>query len=91
MTFMSSTNFLRKSELRRAALSGMPIVLYSPEQAMPAINGVMRVVGPWPGTRPPVEDIKDYRSSCRCTKPRERVTPWHADVVVREMQIMEVR
>lgn len=82
-----SSNFLSKSAFRRAVLQEQaPVVLWSPIQGVPAINGPVRVTGPWPGTRPPVEEITYHGQP----KQREKLKPWHADVVVREMQIVEV-
>jgi hypothetical protein len=91
MTFLSSMNFLRKNDFRRAALSGAPIILFDPSNQFPAVNGHALVTGPWPRTAPPVEELTTYYGGRKIIKQRERVIPWHADVVVREMQIVEVR
>jgi hypothetical protein len=42
-----STNYLTKSEFRRAVQQGAPVVLYSPILETPAINGPSHVCGPW--------------------------------------------
>ena len=86
MTF-ASMNFLCKSELRRAVIAGQPVVLFNPEHQLPAINGTARVVGPWPRTAAPVEEITDKHGK---KKQRERIAGWHADVKVRDMRIVEV-
>jgi hypothetical protein len=85
----ASMNFIRKSDFRAAVRAGLPVVLYSPEMAVPAVNNLERVEGPWPGTRPPVEEIKDSRRRGR-VKPRERVVPWHAEARVEDMRVVEV-
>jgi hypothetical protein len=88
VSMFASMNFLSKSAFRRAVLlEQVPVVLWSPVQGVPAINGPVRVTGPWPGTRPPVEEI---RGKDRRAHQRERVVGWHADVVVSEMRIVEV-
>ena len=94
----ASVNFLTKSEFRQAVERRDPILLYNPEQGVPAILGRVRVEGPWPGTRPPVEEIPVTRTQCgvwneqrQCwVKLRKLVRPWHADVLVREMSVVEV-
>ena len=83
----ASMNFLTKSALRQAIAAGSPVVLYSPVLEMPAINGCTRCEGPWPGTPPPVEDIRDQHGR---TKPRERVLSWHAEVRVKDMRVVAV-
>jgi hypothetical protein len=90
MAAFASMNFLRKTDFKRAVQTGLPVVVYSPVQTMPAINGPARVEGPWPGTKPPVDEVTAYSGGQRIKKPRERVTSWHADVVVRDMRIVEV-
>jgi hypothetical protein len=62
-------------------------VLYNPTLGVPAINGPAHVFGPWPGTRPPVEELKDKRGRL---KPREALIGWHAEVRVKDMRIVEV-
>jgi len=85
----ASMNCLSKSAFRKAVLEqGLPVVLWHPELAIPAINGPHRVEGPWPGTRPPVEEIRTRGE--RRTHPRQKLLTWHADVVVRDMRIVEV-
>ena len=92
----ASMNFASRSELRKAVEQGLPVVLYSPIQEMPAINGTVRCEGPWPGTRPPVEDVpaRGYIQTAegwiRRTRQRMRVHGWHAYVTVKDMQIVEV-
>ena len=85
----ASVNFIRKSDFRAAVRAGLPVVLYSPEMAVPAVNNLERVEGPWPGTAAPVEEIRDSKHRRRM-KPRERVVPWHAEVLVRDMRVVEV-
>ena len=91
MTFLSSMNFLRKSDFRHAVLSGAPVILFDPSNQFPAINGHALVAGPWPHTAPPVEELTTYHGGRKIIKQRERVIPWHADVVVNEMRIVGVR
>jgi hypothetical protein len=98
----ASINFLSKSALVRAVAAGEPIILYSPTMLVPAINGMERVEGPWPGTKPPVELIPDTKHSvngivvndaqgrCMRMKPRECVMPWHAEVRVQDMRVTDV-
>ncbi len=43
----ASIDFTTKNDFRQAVKQGAPIVLYSPVQGMPAINGKVRVEGPW--------------------------------------------
>jgi len=85
----ASVNCLSKSEFCRLVSAGVPVVLYSPIIPMPAVNGLERVEGPWPGTVPPVEDIPNPRDHGRL-HPRQRVRPWHAEVRVRDMFVVEV-
>jgi hypothetical protein len=91
MTFLSSMNFLRKSDLRRAVAQGTPVILFDPSNQFPAINGRALVTGPWPRTAPPVEELTTYHGGRKIVKQRERVIPWHADVLVNEMRIVGVR
>jgi hypothetical protein len=98
----ASTNFLSKSAFAKAVVAGKPIILYSPTMLIPAINGMERVEGPWPGTKPPVELIPDTGHSANGIvvndaqgrrmrmKPRECVMPWHAEVRVEDMRVVEV-
>jgi len=90
MAAFTSMNFLRKSDFKQAVQKGQAIVVYSPMHAMPAINGPIRVEGPWPGTRPPVDEVVVYRGSHGIKKPRERINSWHADVIVHDMKIVKV-
>ena len=83
----TSMNFLSKKQLRLAVQQGMPIIAYSPVMTMPAVTGRVRVEGPWPGTHVPVEEIRGKHGRM---KPREIVKPWHADVIVCDMAIVEV-
>jgi len=82
-------NFLSKSQLRQAVQAGLPVILYSPIMGMPAVNNLERVEGPWPGTPVPVEVIPDSKHSNR-PKPRQRIKPWHAEVLVEDMRIVAV-
>ena len=91
MAAFASINFLRKNDFKQAVQAGQSVVLYSPTQAMPAINGPARVEGPWPGTRPPIDAVTAYRGGHSVKKPRERLVSWHADVWVRDMRIVAVR
>ena len=86
----ASMNFITKSELRKAVLKQLPVVLISPELGAVAVNGRERVEGPWPGTRPPLEEIRAKRCRGGKTKLRERVKPWHADVLCQDARIVEV-
>lgn len=97
----ASMNFITKRDLINAINEGvMPIVLYNPVQQVPAFTGRVRVEGPWPGTLPPVEEIKathrdrghaTWSLERRCyVKPRAQVKPWHADVLVADMRVMAV-
>ena len=90
-------NFTTKSELRQAVAAGLPIILYSPVQGMPAITGRVRAEGPWPGTIPPVEMVKTHNAlrgvrneRGALVKPREQLKPWHAEVEVHDMQVVRV-
>lgn len=85
----ASVNFLSKSHLRRAVAAGELVILYSPAIPMPAVNGLERVEGPWPGTVTPVEDIPNPRDHGRL-HPRQRIKPWHAEVRVQDMRVVEV-
>jgi len=87
----TSTNFLSKKEFQRAVLQGAPVVLYSPVQAMPAVTGRVRVEGPWQGTAAPVDDVVVYRGGHKVLKPRQRLVSWHAEAVVQDMRVVEVR
>lgn len=87
MTFLSSSNFLTVNAFKRAIAQGLPIVLFNPEQQVPAINGRCRVTGPWPRTGVPVEEVK---AKPRGTKQRERLIPWRADVEVMDMRVVRV-
>ena len=90
MTFLSSMNYLRKRDFLQAVAQGEPVILFDPSNQFPAINGRALVTGPWPHTAPPVEDLTTYRGGHKIVKQRERVTAWHADVVVNEMRIVGV-
>jgi hypothetical protein len=98
---LASMNFLTRSAFCRAVKEGAPIVLFNTEHQVPAINGPHRVVGPWPRTAAPVEDIpvcgagrfsalarRDEQG--RLIKARERVLSWHVDVRVEDMRVVEV-
>ena len=85
----ASVNFLSKSQLRQAVAAAEPVILYSPAIPMPAVNGLAYVEGPWPGTKPPVEDIPNPREHGRL-RPRVRVKAWHAEVRVEDMRIVAV-
>jgi len=85
----ASVNYLSKSALRRAVAAGEPVVLYSPVMGMPAVNNRERVEGPWPGTKPPVEDIPNPRNH-GLMHPRQRVKLWRAEVLVEDMHVVEV-
>ena len=101
---LASMNFLTKSELRRAVAQGMPVILFNTEHQVPAINGTHRVHGPWPRTAVPIEDVPVSRDKatacCRCdlrhtedgklVRQRQRIIPWHADVKVVDMRVVEV-
>ena len=87
MTFLPSLNFLTRNAFKRAIAQGVPVVLFNPEQQVPAINGRCRVEGPWPHTGVPVEEVK---AKPRGTKPRERLTAWQADVEVMDMRVVRV-
>ncbi len=47
MCYYASQNFKRKSALKRAVRDGLPVVLFNPLIAMPAVNGEVVVRGPW--------------------------------------------
>jgi hypothetical protein len=87
MTFLPSLNFLTRNAFKRAIAQGTPIVLFNPEQQVPAINGRCRVTGPWPRTGVPVEEVP---ARPRGKKVRERLTPWQADVEVMDMRVVRV-
>ena len=98
-THFASLNFLSKSAFKRAVADGLPIVLFSPDLKLPAVNGPARVEGPWPRTAAPIEDLPCAETRRFATptahrapdgklvKPRERVKPWYADVEVRDMRV----
>jgi hypothetical protein len=44
----ASMDFPTKKDFKHAVLRGEPIMAYSPELGMPAINGKEFVHGPWP-------------------------------------------
>ena len=102
-THFASCNFLSKSAFRKAVADGLPVVLFSPELKLPAINGPAIVVGPWERTAAPIEDIEVPRrvavdhSDVRRTKDgkhyvrqRQRLNVWRAEVEVRDMRVVAI-
>jgi hypothetical protein len=102
-THFSSLNFLSKSAFRKAVADGLPVVLFSPDTKLPAINGPAIVEGPWPRTAAPVEDIEVSRRAARgregahlsedgkrYLKPRQKLNSWRAEVEVRDMRVVAV-
>ena len=90
MTSYASQNFLTRRAFKQAVAQGLPIVLFSPDHQIPAINGPARVCGPWPGTKLPVDPVLDRAHGRACTKPRERLISWHLDVLVLDMRVVAV-
>lgn len=94
----ASVNALSKSEFRKAVQSQLPVVLWSPVMGVPAVEGTAHVEGPWPGTKvPQCLGVKCRRGCMGCADcaGTERVRmcapkSWHAEVVVRDMMIVEV-
>ncbi len=83
----TSIDFATKKDFRLAIEQGLPVVLYSPELGMPAVNGPATVFGPWPLTRTPKQEPligpKERRSA-------RGARGWMAHVEVRDMRVVAV-
>lgn len=74
-------NFLRKRDFVKAVQQGEPVVLWSPELEMPAINGVVTV-----------ESWSNLRSAEHWVhgRPVPDLTGWVCRVRVLDMRVVEV-
>lgn len=83
----ASTDFPTKKAFRAAVRRGEPIVLYSPELGMPAVNGKATVEGPWPGLTATPEPFVFGPLTRRQPK---ALLGWQARVTVRDMRVVTV-
>lgn len=82
----TSIDFATKSEFRQAVQQHQPVVVYSPNLGMPAINGIVTVTGPWP-----VKTLPAPGDATPAYQRRQRIHPaWTARVEVKDMVVVAV-
>lgn len=80
--YYASVDFPRRSALRRAVSDGVAVTLFNPELQVPAVNGIVTVVGPWSLPKYESRDPGFFTSGSH--------HGWQARVRVRDMRVVEV-
>lgn len=77
----ANSNYAKKADFVKAVLAGEPVVLWSPELGVPAINGV-HVVESWSHLQ-----VTEY---WRAVKRVQDLSGWTCKVRVLDMRVVEV-
>ena len=81
--YYASTDFLRRATFVNAVRDGLaPVVLFNPDLNLPAIEGVVTVVGPWAVARRETQASNFLINDHHCG--------WQARCRVHDMQVVEV-
>lgn len=84
----ASIDFATKKDFCLAVREGQPFLLYSPMLGIPAVNGTVTVVGPWPS--PIVRPLTEPMIGPKEKRHGRSVPAWTARVEVRDMRVVAV-
>ena len=84
----ASIDFATKKDFRLAVQQGCPMMLFSPTLGMPAVNGKVTVMGPWPGISSTPAPPPPYGPQLQNRK--KKLCTWKARAVVKDGRVVQV-